>query len=75
MYEDLLFEYLNAIDGDWTPEADAYAPSYDEWNAMRVLAGLSAEEFDAYLRDIDTTTMTALSMGDMSTGNRGQAAA
>lgn len=54
MYEDLLFEYLNAIDGDWTPEADAYAPSYDEWNTMRVLAGKPAGSFNEYLEEIDT---------------------
>lgn len=34
---------------DWTPEADAYAPSHDEWNAMRLSHGLIADTFEEYI--------------------------
>ena len=42
--------------GDWMPEADpgddAYAPSYDEWNAMRLSHGLIADTFEEYIAAI-----------------------
>lgn len=56
MPEERLIEYLDGIDGgSWTPEGGAYAPSYDEWNAMRVLAGHLAGTFNEYLEDIGAT--------------------
>lgn len=41
---------------DWQPLdalLDGYPPSFDEWNAMRVLAGDVAGNFDEYLAEID----------------------
>jgi len=34
---------------DWRPEADDYAPSHDEWNAMRLSHGLIADTFEEYI--------------------------
>lgn len=71
MPEDRAMEYLDALDAaaDWQPEGgdwDAYAPSYDEWDAMRLSAGQPAGDWDAYLTDIGTTeqpcTTTCLSV-------------
>lgn len=50
MYEDRLTEYLDRIDaGGWTPVDDEHAPSYDEWNARRLAAGLLVDTFEKYI--------------------------
>ena len=51
-------DYLDALDAaaDWQPLdalLDAYAPSYDEWDAMRLSAGQPAGTFTEYLEDIN----------------------
>lgn len=56
MPEDRQDHYLAAIDtaADWTPiDAAAFAPSFDEWNAMRVIRGQAAGDFAEYLEEID----------------------
>ena len=50
-------DYLDGIDAadDWTPEGagwDGFSPSYDEWIALRLLAGLAAGTFTEYLAAI-----------------------
>jgi len=50
-------DYLDGLDAaaDWQPEGgdwDAYAPSYDEWAVMRLMAGQRPGTFAEYLRDI-----------------------
>ena len=47
-------DYLDALDAaaDWTPEG-GYAPSFDEWNALRVALGRPAGTFTEYLEDIN----------------------
>lgn len=57
MPEDRRDAYLDTIDtaADWTPLdalLDGYAPSFDEWNAQRLLAGQPAGTFDDYLTEI-----------------------
>ena len=39
---------------DWRPVVmeDDHAPSYDEWNAMRLLHGLIADTFEEYIAAI-----------------------
>ena len=39
---------------DWRPVVmeDDHAPSYDEWNAMRLLQGQRIGSFTEYMRDI-----------------------
>jgi hypothetical protein len=53
MPEDRLIEYLGRIDGGgWTPEGDAHAPGFDEWNALRLSQGQRMGTFTEYMRDI-----------------------
>ena len=49
--------YLRDIDAaaDWFPAGldwDTFPPSFDEWNALRLLAGLAAGTFTEYLAAI-----------------------
>lgn len=46
-------DYLDALDAaaDWTPEG-GYAPSFDEWNALRLSQGQRMGTFTEYMRDI-----------------------
>lgn len=50
-------DYLAGIDTaeGWTPEAagwDGFPPSYDEWNARRLVNGETARSFTEYLAAI-----------------------
>ena len=59
MSDERKFYHLQEQDdaaADWQPEGgdwDAYAPSYDEWDAMRLSAGQPAGTFTEYLEDIN----------------------
>ncbi len=46
-------DYLDALDAaaDWTPEG-GYAPSFDEWNALRLSQGQRMGTFTENMRDI-----------------------
>ena len=55
--EDAIDVHLAAIDdaaADWTPiiDLDGHAPSLDEWNAARLLAGLLVDTFEEYVTAI-----------------------
>lgn len=58
MPEDRMIEYLDGLTGStglpYTHIAalDSYAPSYDEWAVMRLMAGQRPGTFAEYLRDI-----------------------
>jgi hypothetical protein len=59
MPEDRLNDYLDGLTGSnpglpYTHIAalDSYAPSYDEWAVMRLMAGQRPGTFAEYLRDI-----------------------
>jgi hypothetical protein len=59
MPEDRMSDYLTGLDGSsaglpYTHIAarDSYAPSYDEWAVMRLMAGETPGTFAEYLREI-----------------------
>ncbi len=58
MPEDRMIEYLDGLTGStglpYTHIAalDSYAPGYDEWAVMRLMAGQRPGTFAEYLRDI-----------------------
>ena len=58
MPEDRMIEYLDGLTGStglpYTHIAalDSYAPSYDEWAVMRLMAGKTPGTFAEYLREI-----------------------
>ena len=48
-------DYLDGIDAaaDWQPEGGyEHAPSFDEWNARRLLAGQLVDTFEEYVTAI-----------------------
>ena len=58
MPEDRMIEYLDGLTGStglpYTHIAalDSYAPSYDEWAVMRLMAGKTLGTFAEYMREI-----------------------
>ncbi len=58
MPEDRMIEYLDGLTGSTSlpythiAALDSYAPSYDEWAVMRLMAGQRPGTFAEYLRDI-----------------------
>ncbi len=56
MNDERIDEYLRGLDGldaaaEWWPEGAM--PSFDEWNARRMAAGLPAGTLDEYLLEVD----------------------
>ncbi len=49
-------QFYNDLDNDaaadWTPVADAHAPCFDEWNALRLSQGQRLGSFTEYMREI-----------------------
>ena len=58
MPEDRMIEYLDGLTGSTSlpythiAALDSYAPSYDEWAVMRLMAGKTPGTFAEYMRDI-----------------------
>lgn len=56
MPEERIDDYLSDLDDlaalDWPLAGDAHAPSFDEWNALRLSQGQRMGTFTEYMRDI-----------------------
>ena len=58
MPEDRMIEYLDGLTGSTSlpythiAALDSYAPGFDEWAVMRLMAGKTPGTFAEYLRDI-----------------------
>lgn len=52
---DRIDDYLAALDAAelWTPIADIFPPSFDEWNATRLATGNEPGTFEEYLIAIE----------------------
>ncbi len=55
--EDAINAHLDTIDAaaDWTPVTagwDGFPPSFDEWNALRMVRGERPGSFTEYMRDV-----------------------
>ena len=60
MPEERMIEYLDELDtaAEWfsiDALLDAYAPGFDEWNAIRIATGQPVGEWGDYLVDINRT--------------------